>query len=88
MNDFSILNPLSTQSQLRNHAAVASFCAFRKRTRLGASPLHRSRARPHSDSATDHKFNDGEPPVAPHCILDFVQTIMNKVCGLARADAR
>ena len=39
--------------------------------------------------ATDHKFNGGEAPVAPPiAFLDFVQTVMNKVCGLARADMR
>jgi len=39
--------------------------------------------------ATDHKFNDGEAPVAqPIAFLDFVQVIMNKVCGLARQDLK
>jgi len=39
--------------------------------------------------ATDHKFNDGPAPVAqPIAYLDFVQTIMNKICGLARQDLR
>ena len=40
-------------------------------------------------TATDHKFNDGPAPVAqPVAFLDFVQIIMNKVCGLARQDLR
>ena len=39
--------------------------------------------------ATNHKFNDGPAPVAPPiAYLDFVQTVMNKVCGLARQDLR
>jgi hypothetical protein len=39
--------------------------------------------------ATDHKFNGGEAPVAqPIAFLDFVQVIMNKVCGLARQDLK
>ena len=42
-----------------------------------------------TQQATDHKFNDGEAPVAqPIAFLDFVQIIMNKVCGLARQDMR
>jgi len=40
-------------------------------------------------SATDHKFNGGEAPVAqPVAFLDFVQVIMNKVCGFARQDLK
>ena len=40
-------------------------------------------------TATNHKFNGGEAPVAqPIAFLDFVQVIMNKVCGLARQDMR
>jgi hypothetical protein len=39
--------------------------------------------------STDHKFNGGPAPVAnPIAFLDFVQTIMNKVCSLARKDAK
>ena len=39
--------------------------------------------------ATNHKFNDGPAPVAPPiAYLDFVQIVMNKVCGLARQDMR
>lgn len=37
--------------------------------------------------ATEHKFRDGDAPVAqPIAFLDFVQTVMNKVSGLARQD--
>jgi hypothetical protein len=40
-------------------------------------------------AATDHKFNGGDTPVAPPiAFLDFIQVVMNKVCGLARHDLR
>ena len=93
MNDFSYtqssVNAISTYKN--QYGLIASF-ALRIQKENPDWALLNCIAVAHDrtvQQATDHKFNDGEPPVAPPiAFLDFVQTVMNKVCGLARADMR
>ena len=41
------------------------------------------------EEATNHRFNGGPAPIAaPITYLNFIQVLMNKVCGLARQDLR
>lgn len=93
MNDFSYTQSAvqAISSYKNQYGLIASF-ALRIQEQEPAWPLLNCIAVAHdrtTAAATDHKFNDGPAPVAPPiAFLDFVQVVMNKVCGIARQDMK
>lgn len=91
MNDFSYINPaLQAISGYKNRDGDITNFAMRVSEETNSPTLLNAILVAHErtiDAATDHKFNDGPAPLcAPIAFLDYVQGIMNKVCGLARRD--
>lgn len=93
MNDFSYTQSAvqAISSYKNQYGLIASF-ALRIQEQEPAWPLLNCIAVAHdrtTAAATDHKFNGGPAPVAPPiAFLDFVQVVMNKVCGIARQDMK
>lgn len=91
MNDHSYINAaLEAISGYKNRDGDITNFAMRVGEETGSPTLLNAILVAHErtiDAATDHKFNDGPAPLcAPIAFLDYVQGIMNKVCGLARRD--
>lgn len=93
MNNFSyVTSALSAISSYKNQYGLIASNAVRINDEPGMCFLVNSIAVSHDRAtidATNHKFNGTAAPVAPPiAYLDFVQVLMNKVCGLARQDLR
>ena len=93
MNNFSyVTSALTAISSYKNQYGLIASNAIRINDEPLMSSLLNAIAVSHDRAtvdATNHKFNDGPAPVAPPiAYLDFVQVLMNKVCGLARQDLR
>lgn len=93
MNDFSYTqSAVQAISSYKNQYGLIGSYALRIQTENPAWPLLNCMAVAHDrtiTAQTDHKFNGGPAPVAPPiAFLDFIQVVMNKVCGLARQDMR
>ena len=93
MNDFSYTqSAIQAISSYKNQYGLIGSYALRIQDENPAWPLLNCIAVAHDrtiNAQTDHKFNDGPAPVAPPiAFLDFVQVVMNKVCGIARQDMK
>jgi len=93
MNDFSyVQSAVQAISSYKNQYGLISTYALRIQTENNAWPLLNCIAVAHDrtiTAQTNHKFNGGPAPVAPPiAFLDFIQVVMNKVCGLARQDMK
>lgn len=92
MNTSYILPSVQAISAYKNQYGLIASYALRIQGEQPDWPLLNCIAVAHDRTtvaATDHKFNGGEAPVAPPiAFLDFVQVVMNKVCGLARQDMK
>lgn len=93
MNNFSyVTSALTAISSYKNQYGLIASNAIRINDEPLMSSLLNAIAVSHDRAtvdATNHKFNGGPAPVAPPiAYLDFVQVLMNKVCGLARQDLR
>lgn len=91
MNNFSYIDAsISAISSYKTRDGNISNFTLRLADELQTKTLLNAIAVAHDRTVvadTDHKFNDGEAPLcSPIAFLDYVQTIMNKVSGLARRD--
>jgi hypothetical protein len=93
MNNFSYVTAsINAVSSYKNQYGLIASDALRILEEDTTPSIYNAIINSHTraiNAATDHKFNGGPAPVAqPIAYLDFVQTIMNKICSLARQDLR
>lgn len=93
MNDFSYINTaLQAISSYKTRDGLIATYALRINSEEQIKTVLNAIAVAHDrtvEADTNHRFNDGEAPIChPIAYLDFVQTVMNRVCGLARRDLK
>ena len=93
MNDYSYTQTaVNAISSYKNQYGLIAAYTLRIQSDNPEMPLLNAMAVAHDRTtvaATNHKFNNGPAPVAnPIAFLDYVQVVMNKVCGLARQDMK
>ena len=91
MNDYSYINAsIEAISGYKTRDGLISTFASRISDEVKSPTIINAIAVAHDRTVvadTNHRFNDGEAPIcSPIAFLDYVQTVMNKVCGLARRD--